>query len=936
MESSHIFSTTAVKRGTVRACALAGAALSVLALTAAAPSGASAQQVAEANLEEIVVTGSLIKGNPDVASTNPITVVGTEEIQRENSLNIQTLLAKLPAVGTQGSTAAVSSNNGSYGTNYIDLRNLSPQRTLVLIDGQRMVGTAISGASSAVDLNNIPTDLIDHIELLRDGASPIYGSDAVAGVVNFVMKKNFSGLQFNTQDGISSHGDGQERSIDVVAGDSFNRGSFVIFAGYDKTDPVWQRDRAWAVSNINGSGNSSYWLNGHYVDDATGGSQVNLLGNGVGGFSPFPGGKFDTKIIPNLIAGSEHKSFNGNLTYNIFESNDNPVNFVASVLFVDRNSTGTANPDPNFVQTTAGTLGISSVPAGTVIDAFGRWSALGNRVFTGDVQTYRFVVGFEGTLFGKYDWEVKYNDGVSHGNNDTAGLMNQQNAGEIAGTTYTAFNLNNLGAAGVANLQINPEEVLRTEERQISAQLSGPVFKLPAGDITAALGGDHRTETLTDTPDSAEILGIVDQGGNATAGSYSLSEVFAEANIPILKDQFLIKDLSLDAAVRYSDYSNFGSTTTWKATGNWAPTEDLRFRSTLGTSFRAPTVQELYLANSQNYVGVSDPCDTNPNSGSLRTSASGQKLANVIANCAASLGALGINPNSFSPYANAQQILGIGGGNPNLKPESARSFTFGSVLTPHWVPNLEVTVDFFRTNLENQIIQQPDPQTLLNTCYGSPNLSNGQCAQINARVTTPTSAQPTVGGISKLILTSLNSGVIHTDGVDFGLNYHYNMSNFGVPELGKLVFSHVSTYTLNYLQSDQTGALNTYTGKILPTTLQGGGYPVYQAHMSLGLEAEDWTFTWSTRFIEGLTLYHSAGSAVPDPTVYGNTTPDVWYHDISASYNVYKGTRLYLGVQNLFDRNPPYFPDAIARTDSNPYIYDYMGRYLYTRLSVKF
>ncbi len=919
--------------GRVRAGRLA-TAVAVVALlpvlTATATHAQTATAAAEP-IETVVVTGSAIKGNPDVLSSNPITVIGQEEIARDNSVNIQKILQQLPSVGSQGNTQQQSGNFGGNGFETIDLRNLGPARTLVLVDGQRFVQSSNDAASSFVDLNNIPTDMIDHIEVLRDGASPIYGSDALAGVVNFVLKKNYSGVTFNSSVGSTDKGDGTQYSFDSTVGSTFERGDIVIYAGFDHTDPVLETDRQFAKNNALGSALSSYFPGGHYIDDATGGSLINLLGNGNGGFRPYDGSFYDTSQVPYLINENERKTVYEQGTYNLYTSADFTASFMNQFSYTDRQNLARANPDPFFAQTTAGALGLASatVPGSTVVDVLMRSAKIGPRDFETDVDTYRLIAGFEGTLFENYNWQVDYNNGVSQADIHTNNLINQV----TCCAALTNINFGNLSGAAVNNLRVNVTEMTRTQEDEWSGQISGPAFNVPYGKVEMALGGDVRTESLSDTPDYAQVNGIVDQGGNPTHGNYNVGETFAEVKIPILTSLPFAQELSVDGAARYSDYSNFGEAETWKATVNWAPVDDIRFRSTASTAFRAPSVGELYLANTQSYVGLVDPCDVGA-AGSLVNTTSGATNVTVKSNCAASLKGIA-NPATFNPSSAAQQVLAIEGGNPALSPETSRNLTFGSVITPHDIPDLQITADYFRIRLSNQIIDVPDPQTQIDGCYTSVGLTSPLCAAVGKRVTSGTSSQPYKGGISTLNLVALNSGKVDTGGIDFGLDYSYPMDAFGLPDLGRLAFHHVSTLTLEYEESDQAGHTNSYLGKFLPTADGGGGYPRYQARMSLGLEQKDWSFTWTTRFIQGMARYTNTNEPAPVPGVYGDFVSDAWYHDISATYN-FGNVGLVVGMDNVFDLTPPYINDGVSRTNSNGFLYDYLGRFVYAKMKIDF
>lgn len=896
-------------------------------------------------LDEVIVTGSRIKDNPDVLSSNPITVISAADIQNSNSVDIESIIAKMPAVGSNGLNNAESSNFGGNGFEFVDLRNLGPQRTLVLVDGQRFVTSANSGAFAGVDFNNIPTEFVDHIEILRDGASPVYGSDAVAGVINIITKKHFNGVQLDASGGETSKSDKKTYAVSATMGTDFDRGNIIFNLGYNKADPIYQRDRSWSRS-INGSGNSSFFPDGHYRGTNPNGSPYDLIGNGHGGFSQAPTA-FDTTIIPNLFGGTTRKTFNAAAHYELNpNSADWPVQFVAQVMYTDRSAFGLANPDPQVgLANTNGATGhqnIGGLPGPLNCDSSDctdptsmgyktasvnfRSTVIGNREYLTDVQTIRTIVGLEGTLFKKFAWEVKFNRGQSDGQAHTNNLVDMPNLATFTG------DINNLTAADITLLRVNTTDIVKTTQNTFSAQISGPAFPLPAGDVGFAIGGDVRRESLSDTPDFANATGRTDQGGIATLGSYDLKEGFVELNVPILKDQFLAKELSLNAAGRSSHYSNFGSATTWKATVNWAPSDDVRLRSSISTSFRAPTIQELYLANTTTFNGVNDPCDANPASNSLLTTTTGTKHATLVANCAATLGPVGVNPATFQPsLTSSQQIAGVSGGNPNLTPERTHDFTVGLVLTPTFVRTLQVTVDYWRIRLANQIIQLPDPQTALNTCYSSPGLSDPSCATIGPRTPVPISAQPAAGGITTQSLTSLNRGTISTDGIDYGVYYTLPLG----AGAGKLSFSDTATNTLSFLAADQSGTINNFLGKIQQTSASfTSANAKFQNRFTAGWSNDAWSVSWSSRYIQNVRRYTDSHAPAANCSTPGDCLPPVWYHDLVASFGVKKVTFVG-GVDNLFDKAPPFFKDTIGRTNSNPFVYDYIGRYLYLKAIVK-
>ena len=671
------------------------------------------------------------------------------------------------------------------------------------------------------------------------------------------------------------------------------------------------------------------------------GSSYDLIGNGHGGFSPAPVA-FDTAMYPNLFGGTTRKTFNGAAHYKLDADSENfPVELVTQVMYTDRSNFGIANPDPQVgvACTPTGAVGctdenIKGLPGPLSPDAPGgnnasfpfRSTVIGDRIYLTDVQTIRTVTGFEGSLFKNFAWELKFNHGQSDGQAHSNNLVDMVNLATFTG------DINNLTPADLTLLRVNTTDLLKTTENTLTAQISGPMVRFPSGDVAFALGGDIRREFLSDTPDFANATGRTDQGGTPTRGAYDLKEGFLELNVPLLKDKFLARELTVNGAVRDSHYSNFGNATTWKTTLNWAPSEDIRMRSTLSSSFRAPTIQELYLANTTSFSGVNDPCDTSPLSNSLLTTSSGGKHAVVQANCIASLSAVGINPTTYTPSATgSQQIAGVSGGNPDLTPEKTRGLTVGTVFTPVFVPHLQATVDYWRIKLANQIIQIPDAQTALNLCYASVGLSAPACATIGPRTPVPISSQPTAGGISSQTLTSLNSGTISTDGIDFGVDYTIPLGAAG----GKLSFTDAATHTLSFLAADQSGTVNSFLGKIQQTSSPfTSANPKWQNRLTTAWSMDALSLAWSARFIQGVNRYTDPNSPPPNCSVLGDCLPSVWYHDIVGTY-VYRGVSLIAGIDNLLDKDPPYFKDTVGRTNSNPFVYDYIGRFMYFKVVVK-
>jgi len=246
------------------------------------------------------------------------------------------------------------------------------------------------------------------------------------------------------------------------------------------------------------------------------------------------------------------------------------------------------------------------------------------------------------------------------------------------------------------------------------------------------------------------------------------------------------------------------------------------------------------------------------------------------------------------------------------------------------VPDLQVTVDYWRIRLANQIIQIPDPQTALDLCFASAGLSDPSCATIGPRTPVPISNQPAAGGISSQNLTSLNSGTISTDGIDLGIYYSLRLDAGG-----KLSFSDTATNTLGFLAADQSGTINDFLGKIQQTSSPfTSANPKWQNRFTAGWSNDAFSVSWSARFIQGVVKYTNPNAPVANCAVAGDCLPTVWYHDLVASWD-HNGFTLTGGIDNVLDKQPPFFKDTVGRTNSNPFVYDYIGRYLFLKLKVK-
>lgn len=942
---------------------------------ATAPTGADTATAGSAP-ENIVVTGSRLK-TTNATSESPVVEITAAQIEHSSAQTIEDVLTKLPEIGTSGLYS--TTNNGGGGVSCIDLRNLGIERTLVLVDGKRFV----NGNANCVDLNNIPLGQVERIEILKDGASTTYGADAIAGVVNIILKHNYSGVTFHANGAVGTEaGDDKSGELSVLAGTNFDKGNFTLGLDYLNQGPVLQADRPWAQYPQQSdkplgkkqSVGSIFNPNGLVFGDTNNlnsntGGIFNLVNpNGSLG-DPYTGARsqrFNFGALQQLANSIEKESITSTANYDF---NDHVTGFMEAFYThkktgeqlapqpVQASLPGSGLPDafvvPEGNQGLTNLLGAGSGP----VDLYKRQVQFGNRQYTQVDNTFQINTGFRGNIAGGWDYEVFVQYGESDeqttntnninflhlenqvGFQQTIATPAQQAAiiaqnGAFDPTTFGVYNPAQvcLAASGctIANpfgqnytaAQIKYATYTEAQQSRYTLKIYGgnisnnELFSLPAGPVALSLGVEHRAETGQFTPDSLDQTG---QGLGSTArptnGGFDVTEVYGEVRVPILKDVFLAKDLHIDVGGRYFSYNNFGDGETWKVAGNYTPITGIRFRGSDGVAFRQPSINDLFNGQAISFNGANDPCG--------QVSSYGAKAGIVQANCAKQ----GINTATFAQAGN--QVQAIIGGNPALKPETARTQTFGVVLNPPFVPRLAVTADFSRTRINGTISVLPT-QFIVDNCYTQANFNPGStspadpCSLVSPRAGT--------GQLNTITQINENLGVTRTEALDLGTTYSLPIGGLGV-----LSFQNDLTITLKYQQQNvPNGPFIGYLGTIGVVAASQPAYPHYRDNASLDWRFGDFQVGYRMRFIQGTTF-----DTYPGPYVQGSlksqhasaATPDVYYHDINGSYD-YHNFSFNLGVQNLFDKQPPFVLDTATNTDAA--VYDVFGRVVYMKTTLRF
>ncbi|QFU23344.1 TonB-dependent receptor [Shewanella eurypsychrophilus] len=833
-------------------------------------------------VERIQVTGSRIQ-RTDMETASPVTVIDASAIKAAGATSIDEVLQKMTATG--GAMTNPGINNGSQGNASINLRGLGSQRTLVLVNNRRMVNSG-TGAASTVDLNTIPVSMIKRIEVLKDGASSVYGSDAIAGVVNIILKDDFEGFEANVQTGVSGEGDATETSFDLTMGGSFDRGNVVMGLQYMDRGEASMADRDSTQcdyaerKNANGDielycGGSSYTPGGHIWGPE---GRDSLQGSLDGSWHEFTDDdKYNYNASSYLYTPMQRMNFTALGNYELTDS----ITLFSEAMYSKRWSEQQMAPQPIWTDTFTYTeaMGDSLIEHGyeygDELDYGRRMADVGNREFSQVVDTVRVVVGLDGMLDNGWVWDTS----INYGRNDSVDrLANLINMGSV-NTGIEEGTFNPLDQASWS--QENMNEYLYTELNSggsemfiISANLSGEITELPAGYLGFATGLEHRTEKAWFIPDSLTSQGMAnDPKVEPTGGDYDVSEAYIELAIPLLSGLPFAEQVDLSAAMRYFDYSTFGNDSTWKLGLTWRVTDDLMLRSVASTAFRAPSVDELYSGKSPSFDQVEHPV--------------GQDQAEVTR-----------------------------GGNPNLTPEEAETFTAGFVYSPSWFDGFSLTADYYDISITNSIALV-DSQYIVDQCM------DAQGNPINTDTSLCQSADIQMGGGNRIIFNNQlqNIGAENTSGIDINLAY-------GFDALGLAWKAGLDTTILLENESIILGESIDYAGLI---TSGSGGFAEYKSNFDLGVEGDIWGANYQARYISGMDSY--ACQSEPSKC-YAPSTDSIIYHDVSASYFISNAWTISAGVNNLLDEEAPYYTgNNDANTD--PYTYDTLGRYFYLQASVK-
>ncbi len=956
---------------------------------------AKADTSAAKSLETVTVTGSRIR-SVDVETSQPVFTMDKAAIAATGLTNVNDIIARMPSMGTPDITPQDTLSSGAdVGGRYVNIRNLGSQRTLVLVNGRRWS----SSLSGLTDVSTIPVSMIERIDILKDGASSIYGSDAIGGVVNIITKEKFNGAEANVYYGQNGKGDGQTQNYDFTWGHTSEKNSIIIGAAWQQTKPMWNSERP-ETRYVNGARHpDDNWSStgpygrivdpneegtagaGHYKKNSDGTrtwvpnqyviNHGSLDTGNLANYHPYNGSsnadKYNTTSDMTFRAGTKLKNLflqdKYQLTDNISLHGmaDASVRDSSSQLAGYPLSTGGTMTDllPDGLQL-SGNNAYNPFPGQDV--AFYRRTVELPRVTESHSKIYNVNLGAQGYfqfLGHDWSWDADYTYSQNKIHIATTGNLDLNKAQAALGPTTTIDGQLACAnpadrAAGcvpwniVAGPGATPQAVwnyvnYHESARQVSstddytANVSGGLFDMPgnAGTASLAMGIEHRGVKGSFRPDAYVAAGnTTDLAANATSGKYNTNEVYAELDVPLLRDMTAAQELGVNVATRYSHYSNFGSTTNSKYSIRYRPIEDLLLRGTYAQGFRAPTLDDLYAGAGQSFETFLDPCDSVY--GSAATNAT------VRARCAESGVPAGYRQYGVKNNTGYQTpVAFVSASNPNLKPENSTTRTFGLVYSPHYVEGLDFSVDYYDIRVKN-LITGVDASDVLNLCYVQNDPT--YCGQFTRTATPDPTTGLVSGSVNWLYEMPANMGSLKTSGYDIGIHYKLPETSFG-----RFRIASDSTYLTQYEKVSGPGA----TAKDLVGFFDNGSDPIYRLRSNLQV---DWDYkqfgaSWTVRYYSGLKdiCYNNEPGDVVECSSPNYTNPwwgtygmsqkgGVAFNDAQFRYTApWKGV-FSVGVNNIFNRKGPYYYSVpTAGTGSPAYNPNFdIDRFWYVSYNQKF
>lgn len=979
------------------------------------------QDASEDRIEEVVVTGSRIRRDT-FSSAAPMDVVLTETASARGINDVATMLQTTTvAAGSPQVTAAISGAganslgnpvNGGLGTATFSLRGLGANRTLVLLNGRRAGPSGVQGSVSSFDLNAIPMSAIERVEVLKDGASSIYGSDAVAGVVNIITKKD-DGATFDAYFSAPEQSGGEQTRLSGSWGKTFERGRFRITADYNKTEIMQRRDRDFFAceedytfdpatgerADLIDPRTNEYLCNdlpwGHvWVYDYA--ADVGGAGDGTTNVGPAPfllqydfGGLLSANGVPPLAPPTNPNHMTapagwfpirqGDVVSNAPYDAQHPLHGTQTLM--PENTATTIFLEGEYSLTDSVTAysevllnrreteyvgyrqiwtyiyNYDSADLGFGSDPFSagwtgaQWlSPLSITDHDDDVVTVdymRFVAGLTGeiesTMLEGWNWDLSFQYSKSDGEYVGDRVLTDALELPFFRTGSCVGQVTSISNRECVDIQwLDPDflagdipqnvkdylfdtDVGNTEYTQWTVEgfMTGDLFEMPAGTASIAVGFQYQEDEILDTPGEVVLAGNAwqDDAAGITAGKDNTKAVFAEVDLPLLRDLPAIRYLDFNASMRYTDVDSYGSDTTYKVGLNWAINDTWRARSTFGTSFRTPALYELYLADQSGFISArnADPCIEWSNNLAL-----GNISQRTADNCAAD----GIPADHI---ATVSATVLTGGGFGVLSAETSEAFTAGVVWQPR-ATELSMSLDYFDILVEDEV-DKIGGRGIVAGCYSSSFFPNEPlCDQFDR---SPSTA-PLPFAITFIRDSFINVAKQQIRGMDFAAQWTRDLpSGWGT----------LSVDTQWTVSMEDTSALFDATEEDLSGE---AGHPEWVGNAYITLEKDQWAFFYGLNYIGETDNYASFGrdtvtDAQGEQVAIDLIAEATIYHSLSASYDFENGIVARLGVANLLDQEPPRLTslgtgnevDVLGKVAFYSQ-YDWLGRRFFLNLTMGF
>jgi iron complex outermembrane receptor protein len=882
-------------------------------------------------IQRVEITGSSVK-RVDNETSLPVQVVTKADIAKTGATSTEELLQSISAFSSAGGTTnATGAGSSTGGLSSISLRGLGSTRTLVLVNGRRLAAFAGSDGAS-VNINAIPLAAIERVEILKDGASGVYGSDAVAGVVNFILSKRVEGIEVTgTYGSPSESGGGQNGRASITGGFNNDKLNVVASASYEKEKALFGRDRSYAASatrlpyynsTATGQGNiQGAWdlTNGPVTGFSNGGSGFgNPLAIGdkcstikmstiAVGAKGAPYCAYDSGPDVGLTPDRELYNFTSNLTYQLNENHQ----LFADLLYSQSKVTQTYQPSParaDFFATDGEfdkqgvTPALLLMPSNPVYQSIavpyltsqgftsliGQPLSITSRVFdygprqnVDTAKQARIVVGAKGTL-SFADYEV----GLSHNESKlesavTTGYFSQVAYAKIinasnwnpwaAGGVQTGALADQLKAAAFSGTFLNA----KSTSDAFDAKITGDFWNVAGITPQYALGVQSRKEKYTTNPSAAYESGDISGLGGSVVPidrSRTVNSAFGELSIPLLKS------LEINLAARDDKYDDVGNSANWKGNFRWQPVKELVLRGSYGTGFRAPSLVDLWTPQT---LGTSEQF------------------------------------NDPGTKQNGLQVNSLTGGNPNLKPEKSKQYSLGVVWQP--VASTSIGVDFFNINIRD-ILATPSAQEVVSRFRAGDPAYAGLVTLLG-------------NDIQSIKQTLANTGNANVQGLDVFANWKDNFS------FGKLDVNLNGTYMDDFDQTSPGGEISHKVGTIVDDTgtpvigAQNGGVVLRWKHQLAATWSQG---PWATTLIQNFRTGYQVGHDLNDNRVFIGAEAT---YDANVTWKGIKNLTLALGVKNLFDKQPQPIGTAVTNQFQAGYDinqYDPRGRFVYVTAGYKF